>query len=303
MSTSSARGVLPIVVAALLWGTTGTAAHFLPKDVSPLATGAATMLIGGVLLFLVSARASLAAIRDRRSLVWLAVGAVGVFVYPLAFYSSMRLAGVAIGTVVSLGAAPVFAAVIEFVVDRRRVSVRWAVAAAIAVAGVVLLAAGGSTDTDAGASVLGVLLGLLAAFSYALYTYASERAIAIGHSSRSVMGALFGLGAILLLPVFLATGAPLLQSGTSIAITAYLAIGPMFVAYLLFGAGLRWLRSSTATVITLIEPAVATVLAVVIVGERFDVAGWIGLALVVVGILLLVIPRRGDAVVVDAPRL
>src|SRR3954469_11327683 len=92
-----ARGVLPIVLAALLWGTTGTAAHFLPDDVSPLATGAATMLIGGVLLFLASVRGSLAAIRDRRSLLWLIVGAVGVFAYPLAFYSSMRLAGVAIG--------------------------------------------------------------------------------------------------------------------------------------------------------------------------------------------------------------
>lgn len=291
------------MVAALLWGTTGTAAHFLPADVSPLATGAATMLIGGVLLFTASARGAMTALRDRRSLVWLLVGAVGVFAYPLAFYSSMRLAGVAIGTVVSLGAAPVFAAVIEFVVDRRRVSARWAVASAIAVAGVVLLAAGGSSGTDAAASVTGVLLGLVAALSYALYTFASERAIAVGHPSRSVMGALFGAGAVLLLPVFLATGSALLQSAQSIGITAYLAVGPMFVAYLLFGAGLRWVRSSTATVITLIEPAVATLLAVAIVGERFDVVGWVGLGLVVTGIVLLVLPRRGRSITVDAPRL
>lgn len=300
----SARGVVPIIVASVLWGTTGTAAHFLPADVSPLATGAATMAIGGALLFIVSLRSAVGAIRDRRSILWLLAGAVGVFAYPLAFYSSMSLAGVAIGTVVSLGAAPVFAAVIEFVVDRRRVTGRWAFAALIAVVGVVLLASGGSGEADANATVVGVLLGLLAAFSYALYTFASERAIAVGHSSRGVMGALFGIGAVLLLPVLLVTGAPLLQGPSSIGITAYLAIGPMFIAYLLFGAGLRWVRSSTATVITLIEPAVATVLAVVVVGERFDVVGWIGLLLVVAGILLLVLPRGGaPEAVVDAPRL
>lgn len=302
------RGVIPIVVAAVLWGTTGTAAHFLPDDVSPLATGAATMLIGGVLLFAVSARGAVSALRDRRSLAWLLVGAVGVFVYPLAFYSSMHLAGVAIGTVVSLGAAPVFAAVLEFLVDRRRVSTRWGVATLVAVVGVALLAAGGSAGTEAAASVLGVVLGLVAAFSYALYTFASERVIGVGHSSRGVMGALFGIGAVLLAPVLVVTGAPLLQNGSSIAITAYLALGPMFVAYLLFGAGLRWVRSSTATVITLIEPAVATVLAVVIVGERFDLLGWLGLVLVAVGILLLVLPGRrtgndDGAVTIDAPRL
>lgn len=264
------------------------------------------MLVGGVLLFAVSARGAIASLGDRRSVGWLLLGSLGVFAYPLAFYSSMHLAGVAIGTVVSLGAAPVFAAVLEFLVDRRRVTLRWGIATIVAVVGVVLLAAGGASGTDAAASVPGVLLGLVAALSYALYTFASEKAIGVGHASRSVMGALFGVGAVLLAPVLLTTGAPLLQSGSSIAITAYLALGPMFLAYLLFGAGLRWVRSSTATVITLIEPAVATVLAVVIVGERFDLPGWLGLGLVAVGILLLVLPVRGAATAVTdpgAPRL
>jgi DME family drug/metabolite transporter len=105
------------------------------------------------------------------------------------------------------------------------------------------------------------------------------------------MGSMFGLGAVLLLPVLLITGAPLLQSPTTIGIAAYLAIGPMFVAYLLFGIGLRSIRSSAATTITLLEPVVATVLAVTIVGERLDPIGWIGLVLVLAGIVILVTAR------------
>ena len=84
-----------------------------------------------------------------------------------------------------------------------------------------------------------VALGLLAGAAYALYTYASSRAIRSAQPSRGVMGAMFGNGAVLLLPVLLVTGAPLLQSWSTVAIAGYLAIGPMFVAYLLFGAGLR----------------------------------------------------------------
>ncbi|MFC6355698.1 DMT family transporter [Luethyella okanaganae] len=300
--------MLPLLLASALWGTTGTAAHFLPSEVSPLATGAATMTVGGVLLFIVSVHDATQVLRDRVALRWLIPGALGVFAYPLAFYSSMHLAGVAVGTVVSLGSAPVFAAVIEYAVDRRAIGSRWAVSTALAVAGVVLLGLGGHGTGDGDAApALGILLGLLAGFSYALYTYASERVIARGHEPHGVMGSLFGFGAVLLLPVLLATGQPLTQSSQSAAITLYLALGPMFVAYLLFGAGLRWVRSSTATTITLLEPLVATMLAVIVVGERLGPPGWIGLALVILGVVLLVLPRRSAEGAVDglptAPRL
>ena len=106
------------------------------------------------------------------------------------------------------------------------------------------------------------------------------------------MGGMFGIGALALVPVLIATGAPLLQSLQSVGIAGYLAVGPMFVAYLLFGFGLRHLRSSVATTITLIEPLVATLLAVLVVGERLEVIGWLGLALIFIGIAVIVTARR-----------
>jgi len=273
----------------------------MPESVSPLAIGASTMTVGGVLLFLISARSAITAIRDAASRRWLLVGAIGVFVYPLAFYLSMDLAGVAIGNVVSLGTGPVFAAILEWVVERRRLSRLWLLCTGFAIAGVVLLALGGhGTATAESANVLpGILFGVLAGFAYALYTYASSRAIRTGHPSGAVMGGMFGLGAIALLPVLLLLGAPLLQSPTSLGIAAYLALGPMFVAYILFGRGMRTLRSSTATTITLLEPFVATVLAILIVGERLEPVGWAGLALILVAVTVLSTARqprqKGDA--------
>jgi DME family drug/metabolite transporter len=286
-------GAFALILSSVLWGTTGTAASFLPADVSPLAIGASTMAAGGILLFLVSARAAVAAVRDPAARGWLLLGAVGVFVYPLAFYSGMAEAGVAVGNVVALGSGPVFAAVFEWLWERRGLSTRWLVATAIAVVGIALLSVSRhSDDTAPGDPVVGVLLALLAGIAYALYTYASSRAIAVGHSGRGVMGGMFGLGAVPLVPVLLVFGAPLLQSAQTVGIAAYLAVGPMFVAYLLFGYGLTHLRSSVATSVTLIEPLVATVLAVVIVGERLQLPGWLGLALILTGVTVLIAARQ-----------
>jgi DME family drug/metabolite transporter len=293
-SRATSAGTIALILASVLWGTTGTAASFLPDDVSPLAVGASTMGVGGILLFLFSARPALSALRDPAARGWLLIGAVGVFVYPLAFYSAMDLAGVAIGNVVALGSGPVFAAVFEWLWERRGLTRRWLVATAIAIAGIALLSSSRHSDvaSDSGRVVAGVLLGLVAGVAYALYSYASSRAIATGHSGRSVMGGMFGLGALALTPVLLALGAPLLQSAQSIGVASYLAVAPMFVAYLLFGYGLTRMRSSVATTVTLIEPLVATVLAVAIVGERLALPGWIGLALILAGVTVLITARQ-----------
>lgn len=294
MENRSIAGVLALLLASLLWGTTGTSASFLPHDVSPLAIGASTMGIGGLLLFASGPRLSIGVLRDVRTRRWAVLGAVGVLVYPLAFYSAMNLAGVAVGNVVALGSGPVFAAVFEWLGERHPLSRRWAVSTGLAVLGIACLALGRQADTGGipTGTLAGAGLGLLAGAAYAWYAYASSRAIRAGAPSRGAMGAMFGTGAVLLLPVLLLTGAPLLQSWATAGIAGYLAVGPMFIAYLLFGIGLRTVRSSSATTLTLLEPVVATVLAVTVVGERLAPIGWCGLVLVLAGLAIMVTARR-----------
>jgi len=307
-------GALAIVVASVLWGTTGTAASTLPASVGPLAVGAATMTLGGALLFATAARGAFGVLRGRAARRWLLLGAMGVVVYPLAFYSGMDLAGVAIGNVVALGSGPLFAALLEWRFERRALGRRWRYATLVAVVGVALVGVGGVERGEtgradaaatsfaglgpAGASAVGIAFALLAGLAYALYTYCSTRALAIEPSSRAVMGALFGLGALALLPVLVATqlasGGALIATPQTAGTALYLAVGPMFLAYLAFGAGLRSVRSSTATTITLLEPVVATLLAVVVVGERLTALGWAGLALVLIAVAA-VVTQRTDA--------
>lgn len=281
-----------VLLAAVLWGTTGTVAHFAPAGSSPLAIGLSTFAIGGVVLAAISAKRVLAVLRQRQQLAWVLAGAVGVVLYPAAYYPSMALAGVAVGNVVALGSGPIFAALLEWAVDRRRPDARWALATGVAAVGIVLLTLGGHGGAAADASLApaGVALALVAGFGYALYAFAGSRLIARGASASGAMGALFLVGGVACAAWLALVGVGPLASPAGLATIGYLGLVPMALAYLLFGFGLRVLRSSSATTIALAEPVVATLLAVLVVGERPAVIGWIGLAVVAIGIALLALP-------------
>ncbi|WP_165838056.1 DMT family transporter [Pseudarthrobacter sp. AG30] len=285
-------GALSVVAASVLWGTTGTAATFAP-DVSPLAIGAVAMGVGGLLQALYAARhiASRPAGLFRR---WRLVllGAAAVAVYPLAFYSSMHLSGVAVGTVVSIGSAPIAAALIERAADRNPLRRRWIAGAMLGVGGAALLSfAGhgpaGPAATDSWTTTAGVALGLLAGSTYALYSWAAHRLIGDGVTPRAAMGTVFGLGGLFLMPVLALTGGPLLASWSTVGVGAYMAVVPMFAGYLLFGWGLARVGASTATGISLLETVVAAVLAVFVVGERLPALGWLGAAAVLASLFIL----------------
>jgi drug/metabolite transporter, DME family len=293
-------GMACVLVASVLWGTTGTAATFAPA-VGPLAIGAAAMGLGGLLQALTAGRriaAEQAILRSQAKAVLLGAGAVAL--YPLAFYTSMRLAGVAAGTVVSIGTAPLASAVVERFADRRRLPARWIAGAALGLSGTVLLcvaeATAGADGRGGWRTVAGLGLGLAAGVLYAVYSWAAHRLMRRGVTSRAAMGAVFGLGGLLLLPVLAATGGPLLASWPNAAVGAYMACIPMFTGYLLFGWGLARIPASTATTLSLLEPAVAAVLAVLVVGERLPAAGWAGVALVVGCLAVLTAPSRRSAI-------
>ncbi len=298
IAPSASLGIAAVVVASVLWGTTGIAAAQFPDAVSRVAVGAVTMGFGGALLFLTAPRMSARVLRHPPTRVWALAGAVGVVAYPLAFYPAMDLAGIAVGNVVALGAGPVFTGLIERIALGHHLTRRWAACTALAVVGVALLGAGGQQAGASGGGsaplgpVIGIALGVVAGAGYAVYTVCASRVIALGGSSRGAIGAVFGVGAAPLLIVLAASGGARLAAADSIGAAVYLVIGPMFIAYLFFGSGLRAVRASTATTISLLQPVVAAALAVGVVGERLDPLGWCGMIAVVAALVLLAAARR-----------
>ncbi|MCO6553338.1 MAG: EamA family transporter [Gilliamella sp.] len=275
-------GILAVILASILWGTTGTAATFAPS-LSPLLIGSLAMGIGGILQCTLAISKI---IKERHLLIkhvhLLIVGAIAVMIYPLAFYSSMRLSGVTIGTVVSIGSAPILSALIEYISRDFRLTKQWVIGAAFGILGMILLAFSedNSTTTQYEHTTIGILLGLIAGFTYALYSWSARQLMLKGISTKSAMGATFGFGGILLIPVMLLTGTALFDSLTNIAVCIYIALIPMFMGYLCYGYGLSKISASSAITISLLEPVIAAILAMLIIAEKISLVGWVGIILV-----------------------
>lgn len=285
-------GILAVLLAALLWGTTGTAATFAPA-VSALAIGAAAMGIGGLLqAIIVISPIYVHRYRLRQQGVILVVGALTVAIYPLAFYASMRYAGVTIGTVISLGSAPLLAALLEYWLDGDRLTRRWLLSVILGVAGMLFISVAKSPASESATidnRLIGLVLGLLAGLTYAFYTWCARRLMQRAIPARVAMGALFGAGGLLLMPILLWTGGPLLTSSRNLTVGLYMACFPMFLGYLCFGYALARIRASYATTLTLLEPVVATCLAIIIVGERLSLLGWIGISLIIACLVVITV--------------
>ncbi len=283
-------GTLSILFASTLWGTTGTAASLAP-DVSALAIGAFSMGIGGFMQACLSAKSLK---RDFRKVVHkkktLLVSIIALATYPLAFYSSMRFAGVAIGTVVSISTAPFFSALLECLFSRNQtITKRWMMSFAIGVIGITLLLASESSANslfDQDMKHWGVLLGLLAGLTYAIYSWGVKAMIDHGIESQTAMGSVFGIGGVLLLPTLFITSDNLFASSTNTTVMLYMALIPMGLGYVAFGFGLRFVTASGASILTLFEPVIAAALAVAIVGEEISFIGWVGITLTLVCLFL-----------------
>jgi len=280
-----------VLFAAVCFGTTGTARALGPAA-SPVAVGAARIVLGGAMLVAV---ARVLGVRLPRVDANVLAIAVGVAVYQLSFFAAVKLTGVAVGTVVAIGTGPAAAGALGRLVNGEPLTGRWALATACAAGGVVLLAGDGGGAVDPG----GIALAVVAGAGYATCTVLSKRLLVRGVAPEGVMAAGFGGAAVLLVPVLLVAGPGFLAAPGGIALALYLGAIPTALAYVLFSRGLRALTSGETATLVLAEPLTAAALGVVALGEHPSAAAAAGAVLVFCGLAVLAAPGRRRAI--EAP--
>lgn len=288
MNIQANIGIFAILAASVLWGTTGTAAAYAP-NLSPLAIGAFAMGFGGLLQALIAKSAiqqSWQQIKQQPLL--LILGVFSVALYPLAFYSSMHYAGITVGTVVSIGTAPIFSALFERFFNRQALSLRWFISFILGITGVFLLSIGETPDvSQAPNQTLGIMLGFVAGLTYSLYSWIARQFILQGINAKAAMGAIFGLAALILIPSLFWTAQNLFDEARNLYVVIYMASIPMFIGYVLFGYGLKTVSASHAITLTLFEPVVAAFLAAILIGEKIVLLGWVGIAMIFACLIIL----------------
>ena len=272
--------MLAVAGAAVLFGTTGTAAALGPDDLPPVTAGVWRSVVGGAALLAVAVARGEAPWGYPGRLRATLVGGVAVAIYQLAFFEAVDRTGVAVGTLVTIGTGPAVAGIIDAVASRHRPTVHWFVGTVVALAGVALLSGGGD-DVDAA----GLALAVVAGASFPVYGFAAQRLM----EDRPVVAAVtsvFGVGALLVLPLAVASSADAFASAGSVATIVYLGLATLALAYVLWGIGLRALRLSMVVVVTLLEPAVAAMLAVLVLDETATASLVAGVLLVGAGVIV-----------------
>ena len=283
------RGIWLILIAAILWGTTGTAQALAPAGSSPLAIGALRLALGGSALALSAWLRGGLRHRSWPPLLTIAAGAF-VALYQVTFFSAVLKTGVAVGTIVGIGSAPVFAGILEYFVRRRRPGRRWYFSTAVAVFGCLLLVLQAG---DIRVDVVGIVLALTAGFSYAAYALAIKLLLP-GRSPEDVTAVIFCLGAIFLSPLLLTADLSWLKQINGWLLMLHLGLVATALSYWFFASGLKTVAASTAVTLSLAEPLTAAILGIVVVGERINVVSSLGLVLILSALVLLIVPDRGE---------
>ncbi|MEU4180350.1 EamA family transporter [Streptomyces sp. NPDC026589] len=297
------RSMLYLVVAGVAWGTAGAAASliFRVSDLGPLALSfwrcvGGLLLLAGALALRPRRTPRKAEPRRRRLLRILGTG-IGLTVFQTAYFAAVEVTGLAVGTVVTLGAGPVLIAVGARLLLGERLGRGGLVAVTGALTGLVVLVLGGEGGDVVPA---GVLLALLSASGYAFITLLTRWLGRDGGGGDALTTSAwaFGIGAAGLLPMAMAEGLVphTAETGQVLWLLVYVAAVPTALAYALYFAGAAAVRSATVSVIMLLEPVSAAVIAVTVLRERLTAATVLGTLLLLTAVAGLALAEaRGAA--------
>jgi DME family drug/metabolite transporter len=208
----------------------------------------------------------------------------GSALYQLTFFSGLRLTGVAVGTIVAMGSTPIFAAVLDYFLQKEKLTARWYIATLVSLAGGVLLVLGGSEELKA--NPVGILLALTAGFSYAVLALANKRLVA-SHPAFTVMAVNSTIGALLISPVLFTSDLTWLGNPRSLGVALHLGMITTALAYGVFAKGLQLVSVHNAATLTLAEPLTAALLGILVVGEKLTPFAFGGVLLIFGGLLIL----------------
>ncbi|MFD7628128.1 DMT family transporter [Streptomyces sp. NPDC059851] len=309
-SPAPGRGLLSLVIAGVAWGTAGAAASllYLASDLGPLAL-TFWRCAGGlaVLLGVLAVRRVLTVRRVRRSRPRRATAAprpsagslVGTgllfTVFQAAYFAAVQETGLAVGTVVTLGAGPVLIAVGAWYRMGERLGAGGVAAVAGALAGLAVLVLGGGSGA---VRPLGVGWALVSAAGYAGMTLRARALGRRGAAGDPLVTTAWSaaVGALCLLPLAAVEGLlpHTAEPGRVLWLLVYVATVPTALAYALYFTGAAVVRAATVSVIMLIEPVSAAVIAVLVLGERLTGAVALGTVLLLsaVGGLIAAEARR-----------
>ncbi|WP_035243806.1 DMT family transporter [Desulfonatronovibrio hydrogenovorans] len=281
------KGFFFILAAAALWGCIGPVAKAaFAQGLSPLEVAFWRAIIGWA-FFLVHALVIRKMGIKKNDLPTIFIFAV---ICVTGFYGSYQLAvdlGGAAKASVLLYTAPAWVAVMAWLYLGEKITRQALAGVALCMAGVGLISASTGSITGHEFSWAGIIFGLLAGFTYALY-YIFGKKLFTRYHPVTVFSWILILGAVCLIPFINLT----IPAKTAWPALVFLGFMSTYLAYFVYARGLVRLKASQAAVIATMEPVVAALLAYLFWQENLGLWGYAGAVLVISGVITQAVQRR-----------
>jgi drug/metabolite transporter (DMT)-like permease len=290
---SSARGYLYVIIAACLWGTLGLWFRTLHDTygMSSLTIAFLRAAFGCIILLIALAVSHRQGLRiSRRSIFFFALfGLISISTFYVV-YAQAAISTSVTTAVVLLYTAPTFVTLIAWRVWHESLDSRKIIAVVLAFIGCAFVAR--AYDPSAlSLNFVGLLFGLAAGLTYALYTIFAKLALK-DHSMWTTLTYSMVFGTIFLLPLQSPSDFAVLIDRPNVWIfVGILILGPTLGSYIFYNAALHHVPASNESIVATIEPVIASTIAFVFLGERLEILQMIGGAMVITGSLILSLPR------------
>jgi drug/metabolite transporter (DMT)-like permease len=289
--TRAAFGVtdLQLLLMALIWGVNFSVVKYGTGELAPMAYNAIRVAVAAIALVIVARLAREAWPRGRDLAALLALGLLGNGVYQLFFIAgiSRTRAGTA---ALMLAAGPAFTALLGRVRGTERIRPLGMMGIALSVGGVALVLFGNAQNPgEGGSSLVGALLVLCGALSWALYTVLLQP-YTHRYGGLSLSAATMAGGALPL--VLLGMGDIARTRFSTVPLGAWGAVAysgllALVVAYFLWYRGVRILGPTRTAMYANLQPAIALLVAWVTLGEVPTTWQVVGMGMIGVGVVLV----------------
>ncbi|EJR11974.1 DMT family transporter [Bacillus cereus] len=281
-------GSLYLILASSIWGGMYVVVKVLVSVIPPLELVWLRYLVAIVALLIIGfVTKQKWSIEKHYFLIIITIGVIGYAISIVTQETGTMLSSAQMGAVIT-SSTPAFMVLFAWLILKERLTFKKGISVCLATIGVIIIVGIGDLNTS---SVLGGISLLIAALTWALMSVLVKRLPS--DYSQIVVTTYSTLVALIVLTPFVlprlhAIDISQLIHPTILGGLLYLGIISTAVAFLLWNRGLQMLNASSGGLFFFFQPVVGTLLGWLILGEKIGVTFWVGSALILMGVLLVI---------------
>lgn len=285
---------LLILIAGILWGSLGWFVRQLNNmglysmEIVSLRAIVTCIAMG---LFILIYDRKLFRIKLKDLWCFLGTGLCSIVFFNFCYFKAITMTSLSVAAIL-LYTAPAIVMIFSLFLFKEKLDVRKIISLVLTFLGCVLVTGVFAENTTV--SGMGILVGLGAGFGYALYTIFGKYAIQREYHSFTITFYTFTFASVgtLFFVDLPKIGVVATENLTHIGLCLALGILGTVVPYLTYTLGLKYVENGTASIIASIEPVTATVLGIILFGEKISVLGILGVIIVLVALAICNMPNR-----------